>query len=127
MIPMQRPRASLLVLLVLVGPPSSRALAESGGDPDGSRDLAESSPLPRGDGLAAGFVADRGIDTHPDVIFAEDFEGDGALGSKWDEVRNEGGDVLRLVDDSADDPRVGSKSLEVTARLGKNTGGGMTT
>ncbi|RUL88690.1 hypothetical protein [Tautonia sociabilis] len=98
-----------------------------GGDPDGSRNLAEGSPLPRGDGLAAAFPADRGIAEHPDVIFADDFEGEAHYSLKWDDMRNDAGAVLALVDESASDPRVGSKSLKVTAKLGENTGGGLTT
>ena len=116
--------AALLALLVSAFIP---ATAETGGDADGSRNLAATSPLPQGDGLAAGFVADRGIAAHPGVIFADDFEADEPIGSIWDEVRNDDDAVLDLVDDSSADDRVGSNSLRVTARLDANTGGGLTT
>jgi hypothetical protein len=125
----ERPLRASLALVVLAALASSRpdaASGDSGGDPDGSRNLAEASPLPTGDGLAARFEADRGIAEHPDVIFADDFEGDARIGSKWDDIRDDG-DVLSLVDESAADPRVGSRSLKVTGVLGKNTGGGLTT
>lgn len=83
------------------------------------------SKLSRGDGLAANYAVDKNIASHPDVIFADDFES-GELGEKWDESNNRGGQPLTLVDRSADGAPVGSRSLEVTATLGKNTGGGLT-
>ncbi|QDV38843.1 hypothetical protein [Tautonia plasticadhaerens] len=119
--------AVVLALSATTIPRPSPASADSGGDPDGSRDLAEAGRLPEGDGLAAGFVADRGVAGHPDVVFADDFEADARIGSTWDETRDDHGKVLSIVDESAEDPRVGSKSLKVTARLGENTGGGLTT
>ncbi|WP_201750063.1 hypothetical protein [Tautonia marina] len=113
--------------LVLASASAASALPDEGGDPDGSRNRAATSPLPRGDGLAAAFEADRGIEAHPDVIFADDFEGDAPIGATWDEVSYRGGSVLSLVDESAADPRTGSKALRVEARLSENTGGGLTT
>ncbi len=74
-------------------------------------------------GLAAGFNNDAGIARHPDVIFADDFE-EGDLGERWDETRNDGGRVLSLADPA--DPRLGKRALRVEARLGENTGGGLT-
>ncbi len=99
--------------------------AEQGGDPDGKRNLAPKSDLPRGAGFAAKFEADRGISKHPAVIFADDFEAEDFL-EKWDDSRGAKGDVLDLVDCSAESPLLGKRSLRVTATLGKNTGGGLT-
>ncbi|HRF00859.1 MAG TPA: hypothetical protein PLI18_10100 [Pirellulaceae bacterium] len=85
--------------------------------------------LPEGEGLAATFVGDREIGTHRDVIFADDFE-TGELGAAWDEI-NDRGKALALIDASsdvaADTPGLlGRRSLQVTATLGENTGGGLT-
>ncbi len=67
-----------------------------------------------------------GIAAHPQVIFADNFE-QGELGASWDEVRNRDGKVLSLVDQTAEQPSpIGRKSLQVTATLGENTGGGLT-
>ena len=52
----------------------ARVAAESGGDPEGARNLAGASDLPRGEGIARLYPADRGIAGHPAVIFADDFE-----------------------------------------------------
>lgn len=99
--------------------------AEPGGDPEGERNLAPASELPRGKGLAAEFVADRGIAKSPHVIFADDFEA-GDYQTKWDSVRDRDGTVLSLVDASDGTPEVGRRSLRARATLGKNTGGGVT-
>ncbi len=91
--------------------------------------LVRESSLPSGDGLAAKFVGDRNLSSHAAVIFADDFES-GGLGAKWDETSNRGGS-LAFVDESAstaspDQSVLGKRSLQVTATLGKNTGGGFT-
>lgn len=87
---------------------------------------ADSSKLPRGNGFAAGFIADRGIEANPAVIFADQFEAenDGGLGKRWDSPGAGGGRFLTLVDSSH--PACGQKSLRVEARLGENQGDGLT-
>jgi tetratricopeptide (TPR) repeat protein len=85
------------------------------------REVAADAPAAAG--LAAGFINDADIAKHPDVLFADDFES-GRLGERWDEVRNDGGRVLSLADPG--DPARGARALRVEARLGENTGGGMT-
>jgi hypothetical protein len=87
--------------------------------------LAADSHLPRGKGLAAEFRGDRGIESHPAVIFADSFEG-GDYRDRWDSCRDKGEKVLSLVDDSESSPVVGHTSLRVEATLGQNTGGGVT-
>lgn len=87
--------------------------------------LVVSSSLPQGKGLAAGFVGDQGIQTHPAVIFAHNFE-QGGFRTAWDSWRDKDGVVLKLIDDSKTDPIVGRQTLQVTATLGQNTGGGLT-
>ena len=87
--------------------------------------LAADSHLPSGKGLAAEFRGDRGIESHPSVIFADSFEG-GDYRAHWDSCRDKGEKVLSLVDDSESSPVVGHKSLRVEATLGQNTGGGVT-
>ena len=70
---------------------------DPGGDPSGERNLATSGLLPEGSGLAASIREGASIDQHPDVIFAEDFEADDYL-SHWDDVRNDRGEVLSIVE-----------------------------
>ncbi|MFO7906205.1 MAG: hypothetical protein R6U98_26345 [Pirellulaceae bacterium] len=87
--------------------------------------LAGKSELPSDKGLAAAFAADTEIASHKDVIFADDFER-GELGAGWDSMRDKDERVLRLVDTRTDAQPVGQRALQVTATLGKNTGGGLT-
>ena len=88
--------------------------------------IAATSQLPHGAGLAQAFPGDRGIEQAADVIFAEDFESDDWR-RKWAEIRDPDEAVLSLVDESATDARLGHHSLRVQATLGNNTGGGVTT
>lgn len=85
---------------------------------------ATAADLPSGNGLAATFENDRNIASHPAVIFTEDFEGADYQG-RWDNVRNDNGDVLSRVklEDAA---APFGHSLKVTAVLNRNTGGGLT-
>ena len=91
----------------------------------GLPNLAADGLLPQGNGMAAAFVGDQGISSHPAVIFADNFE-TGDFQERWDSCRNTDGKVLTLVDDSAADPAIGLQSLKVCATLGHDTGGGMT-
>ncbi len=80
--------------------------------------------LPEGPGLASDFPGDRGLSVHPSVLLVEDFEIDDLedLKPRWNEIENREGEVLELV---ADHPAAsaGQTCLQVTATLGKNTGG----
>ena len=80
--------------------------------------------LPEGPGLADRYPGDVGLAEDPQVLLHEDFE-TGTLddiAARWDDASNQGGKVLAL---SNDVPGTGSgkRSLQMTATLGKNTGG----
>jgi len=85
--------------------------------------LVATSKLPSGKGFATKYFADNSIGENEAVIFADDFE-DGELGGNWDEVRSQKGKPVRFAESG---PGVcGKRCLRVEARLGQNTGGGMT-
>ena len=92
-------------------------------DAGGPVNLAAQGELPAGKGLAAAFVADAGVRSHADVIFADDFEL-GKIGEGWDETSNKDGRVLSLGEPGA--PELGRRCLRVEAHLGRDTGGGLT-
>jgi hypothetical protein len=87
---------------------------------------AEPAPpkLPEGPGLAAKYPRDASIAGDPHVLFAEDFESGGveALSKRWDNVSNQGGQVVAFSDD-VPAASGGKRSLRMTATLGQNTGG----
>lgn len=97
---------------------------ELSAEPDLKTNLAATSALPRGAGLAAKFPGDAGLKADPRVIFADNFE-TGGLGEGWDEVGNKGGQVLSLASPGAD-RELGQRALRVEAHLGQDTGGGLT-
>jgi hypothetical protein len=82
--------------------------------------LAASSFLPQGPGLAAHFTNDAGISAHTAVIFADDFES-AELGARWDEKT---GRILQFAD--ANGGVCGRHCLKVEAHLNENHGGGLT-
>lgn len=88
--------------------------------------LAESSQLPQGKGLAAGFAEDVGIDSDPSVVFSENFESPGYQ-KRWAEVNDKDSTALKLVTQVGAEAPVGKNSLQVTADLKRNMGGGLTT
>lgn len=103
-----------------------------GQTPERPVDITAKSDLPRGSGPVAELADPSAIERHPSVIFAEDFESDN-LGDRWDERRNDEGDVLTLAPPPRSDAHrpatmqlLGRQSLRVVATLGKNTGGGLT-
>jgi hypothetical protein len=98
--------------------------AAAGGDPEGASNLGPGGGLPSGPGLAAKAKSDAGLDGHPDVIFRDDFES-GGLGGGWDEIGNKDGKVLGFADPGKD-AGLGKRCLRVEARLGRDTGGGLT-
>ena len=88
---------------------------------------AGKSKLPSGNGIAAGYKADSGIDKHKAVRFAYGFERDANKWKQdWDEVRDRDGKVLSLVAPPGGDSSLGRQCLRVEAVLGRDTGGGAT-
>jgi len=83
-------------------------------------------PLPSGHGIAAMHPGDLRIAEHPDVLFADDFESGtvAELARRWGNMSNKGGDAVELVDDSPNARLTdGKRAVQMTARLGRNTGG----
>jgi hypothetical protein len=109
-------RPLLLVTMLIL-----RSLLTIGAEGRTFTNKVAQSTLPQGPGLAAGFKADSGIDTHSAVIFADDFES-GELGARWDEQSKE----KALSFAPALDEICGRRCLRVEARLGENHGGGLT-
>jgi len=93
--------------------------------PPNHQNLVAQSPLPRGPGLARNYPGDRDIAAHPAVVFADNFES-GEFLERWDSARDEQGKVLDLVPPGKAPVDLGLRSLQATAVLGKNTGGGPT-
>jgi hypothetical protein len=114
---------TLLVAFGLLVLPTLPARAVEG-DPDGQRNQSAGSELPQGDGIAAAFPGDNGIERHPAVRFAENFEEPPDFRDRWDEIRDD--NVLSLVENSPPDRLVGKGTLRVRGTLGENTGGGLT-
>jgi hypothetical protein len=86
--------------------------------------FASKAELPGGNGVAAAFPGDVGLETSPEVIFADDFES-GQLGQGWDEIGNKNRNVLSF---APSDPAIGlgKRCIRVEAHLGKDYGGGFT-
>jgi hypothetical protein len=95
------------------------------GDPEGKRNLAESSDLPQGPGIAAEYPGDRKIAEDPHVVFADNFESK-PYDEKWDSVRDSSKDVLSRVAPVPARDELGDRCLQVRADLRRNTGGGLT-
>jgi hypothetical protein len=83
----------------------------------------DDSPLKELKGFAERYPADRGIADDSRVIFADNFESGDF--SAWDRHTKKES-IVSLVPDPAGDPRMGERSMKVTATLGENTGGGAT-
>jgi hypothetical protein len=111
-----RPAGLVMIALALgsVGLPGAE---QAPPPPDGGK-------LPEGPGLAAKYLRDAGIAKDQRVLFAEDFESGGieALARRWDHVSNQSGEVLAFSDD-VPAASGGKRSIQMTATLGKNTGG----
>ena len=85
---------------------------------------AAAEGLPEGTGLAAKYPGDNGIENDAAVVFAENFEIESldSLAARWQDISNKDLKVLFL---SGDVPpgSAGTRSLEVTATRGENSGG----
>ena len=89
-----------------------------------SNAVADPDRLPEGAGLAAKYPGDKGVADDDRVLLVEDFEVESVreLERRWESVSNEDGAVLALSSDVPPGSR-GSRSLQMTATLGENTGG----
>lgn len=90
----------------------------------GEPSRVQESSLPSGQGLGAELDLETLKLPHPEVIFFEDFES-ADYAESWDEVRDQSEDVLSRVK-LEDSEAIFGHSLKVSARLGRNTGGGLT-
>ncbi|MPY91083.1 MAG: hypothetical protein GEU99_24610 [Luteitalea sp.] len=93
-------------------------VASAVGQPDGTH------RLPWGPGLAAWYAGDAGIENDPSVVFADNFESGGIddLESRWGYMSNSQGSVMSFSDD-VPEGSAGSRSLQMTATRGENSGG----
>lgn len=106
-----------LIILLLAGRTGFAAAEEH------FPNLAASSNLPQGQGLAAQFKSDSGIAAHAAVIFADDFE-QGELGERWEGKGAGQGKALSFAPSGGD--VCGQRCMKVEARLGENQGDGLT-
>ena len=90
-----------------------------------AQELVSNSALPNGLGIAAIYKHDSKLADHPSVIFADNFE-EGELADRWDEMNNKKGSPLSWSQPTEDGVPIGKRSLQVSAQLGLNEGGGMT-
>ena len=116
-----RPLVQLFLLTSVLVLPGIGSVHSMAAEDKRFPNLASTSLLPQGSGLAARFKADSGIGADSAVLFADDFE-NGELGKQWDEKGSD--KVLSLVR-PADDV-CGRKCLKVEAHLGSDQGGGLT-
>jgi hypothetical protein len=121
-VPMKEFQRSLVIFCLLAWTQSG-AVA---GDPQGHPNLAVTSTLPHGHGFARR-LSTADLQSHPAVIFADDFEAI-AFRDRWDSVRDGDGLILALTPPPNPKPewRLGENVLRVTATLNRDTGGGLT-
>ena len=88
-----------------------------------NQSLVTSAPTGN-NGLAAKYPGDTGIERDARVLFRENFETGSIeeIGKRWGEMSNKEGQVMAL-SDATPPGSSGRRSLEMTASLGKNTGG----
>lgn len=114
------PRAFVLLAFLLLTAPCCGEETPTESTP--GQEVRELEPLPSGDGLAADYPDDVGIEDHPSVIFADDFES-GTLDQKWDNLT----EPDAMVYTSGDEPVfAGTRALRITATAGENNGGSAT-
>jgi hypothetical protein len=80
--------------------------------------------IPPGQGIAWLYPGDEGIDNHPSVVFADNFEtGDlGDIEARWGHMSNRDGKVMSFSND-VPEGSAGTRSLQMTATRGENAGG----
>jgi hypothetical protein len=84
----------------------------------------QTGEIPPGKGIAWLYPGDEGIENHPSVVFADDFEtGDlGDIEAKWGHMSNREGKVMSFSND-VPEGSAGKRSLQMTATRGENSGG----
>ena len=97
------------------------ALPAGGARPEANRAAAASRPASQPTGIAAKYLNDAGIEKDPAVILHEDFEGADLDKKRWPSISGAGG-PLGITRDS-NNVFGGKGALQITATLGKNTGG----
>jgi hypothetical protein len=80
--------------------------------------------LPSGQGIAWLYPGDEGIENHPSVVFADNFETGNIedLKVRWGHMSNRDGKVMSFSDDVPEGSS-GIRSLQMTATRGENAGG----
>jgi hypothetical protein len=80
--------------------------------------------IPSGKGIAWLYPGDEGIENHPSVVFADNFESGNMddLRSKWGHMSNRDGKVMSFSDD-VPEGSAGKRSLQMTATRDENQGG----
>ena len=80
--------------------------------------------LPTEKGIASHYPGDEGIENHPDVVFADNFEkGDlSDVKTRWGHMSNKEGKVMSFSNDIPEGS-AGIRSLKMTATRGENEGG----
>ena len=110
---------TLTIVLALAGALTAlaaRPLAQRGRGAPPAAAAADSDA-----GIAAKYPGDRGIASDPAVILHDDFEADQIDRKKWPSISNKAG-ALNLTR-QREHVHGGRQALEITATLGKNTGG----
>jgi hypothetical protein len=83
-----------------------------------------SGEIPPGQGISWLYPGDEGIENHPSVVFADNFEtGDlGDIEARWGHMSNRDGKVMSFSND-VPEGSAGTRSLQMTATRGENAGG----
>ncbi len=114
-----------LTLLAMVAGCGGASDPANRGDDGGVNDGSTGGPdgSVNGEGIAAGYQGDVGIDAHPSVIFFEDFEDPNVdvLGQGWDTVSR--ADTLSLTSDVPAAAAPGSQGLEMAVPPGSGITG----
>jgi hypothetical protein len=109
-------------LLIISGCSTDADEIEQDPDPDPVPDITEIITDDRG--IAILFPGDDGIETHPGVVFADNFETGSMddLRARWGHMSNSDGKVMSFSDD-VPGGTAGKRSLQMTATRGENAGG----
>lgn len=89
-----------------------------------NRSASGQDEIPTGQGIAWLYPQDEGIENHPNVVFADNFETGEMedIESRWGYMSNKEGKVMSFSGDVSEGS-VGTRSLKMTATHGENEGG----